>query len=89
MYRKKVDLNHSEIVHGLRKIGASVFSTHRVGSDFPDLVVGFRGQNYLIEVKSGKKKPTKSQELFHASWQGKIYVVHTLDEAISILTHEE
>lgn len=47
----KVDGNQAEIVRSLRHIGAVVQSLASVGGGCPDLLVGFRGQWYLIEVK--------------------------------------
>ncbi len=88
MYKKKVDLNQSEIVHGLRRYGASVFCAHKVGGDFPDLVVGYRNKNYLFEVKSGKSGLTQGQKDFHEAWGGSIHTVRNVDEAIAILTED-
>ncbi len=48
----KIDRNHVEIVAALRGVGASVQDLAAVGKGCPDLLVGYRGQNYVIEVKS-------------------------------------
>jgi len=46
----KRDVNEGDIVAGLRKVGATV---DRISEeDLPDLLVGFRGVNYLIEIKA-------------------------------------
>ena len=37
---KRTDSNQASIAQGLRALGLRVFSAHRVGSGFPDLVVG-------------------------------------------------
>ena len=86
----KIDANQPEIVKGLRQAGASVACCHAVGDGFTDLVVGFRGVNYLVEVKDGEKVPSKrkltpDQVKFHAAWTGQIGVAETLDEALEII----
>ena len=44
----KVDANQSDIVAGLRSIGATVQPLHAVGKGCPDLLIGYRGDNYAI-----------------------------------------
>lgn len=82
----RIDTNQPEIVQALRAIGASVAPTHMIGRGFPDIVVGFRGLNFLIEIKDGSKPPSKRQltpdeQEWHEAWQGKVVVVETVDEA--------
>ena len=81
--RKKTDKNQQEIMDALRKIGASVSSLHTVGCGIPDLLVGYRGKNYLIEVKADKGKLTPAQIEFHGAWRGEIHIVRTAEEAIN------
>lgn len=50
----RCDRNQPEIVSALRSIGASVLITSNQGGGFPDLVVGWRGHNYLLEVKESR-----------------------------------
>jgi len=88
---KKTDDNQSKIVKALRQIGASVFTTHSIGKGFPDIVVGYRSINYLIEIKDGSKPPsrrklTPDEEIFHRTWSGKVHVVNDENEAIKIIT---
>jgi hypothetical protein len=75
----------------LRKIGASVQSLAAVGQGCPDLVVGLRGSNWLIEVKDGSKVPsarqlTADQIAFRAAWHGQYAVVTSADQAIALVT---
>jgi len=87
----KRDVNEGEIVAGLRKVGASV---NRINEeDLPDLLVGFRGVNYLIEIKppsgprggvSGKVL-TPGQLRWARDWRGQIGMARTLDEALHII----
>jgi hypothetical protein len=43
----------------LRSAGATVQSLAGVGKGVPDLLVGFKGQTLLFEVKDGFKPPSK------------------------------
>ena len=86
----KVDRNQSEIVLALRKVGATVHPLHAVGFGCPDLLVGYRGQNLLMEVKDGELPPsarrlTPDQIGFHSLWRGQVAVVKSVDEAITAL----
>jgi hypothetical protein len=78
----KVDANHNEIVSALRDVGALVFSMAAVGCGFPDLCVGFRRRNYLLEVKGPNGKLNELQQVFHQRWQGQVAVVRTPEEAL-------
>lgn len=80
----RVDCNHLDICHALRQQGASVRSTATIGMGFPKAVVGFRGFNYLIQIKDGTKKweLTDDQEAFHSDWKGQIVIVDSIESAI-------
>jgi hypothetical protein len=88
---KRTDRNHAEIINALRKIpNLSVFSTHEVGKGFPDIVLGYKGVNYLIEIKDGNKPPsarklTDAELQFHCNWKGQIKIVNNLDEVLNLL----
>ena len=58
----RTDANQPQVVKALRDAGATVAITSMVGDGFPDLVVGFRGETLLIEVKDGSK-PKSEQAL--------------------------
>lgn len=81
------DVNHREIREAFRDAGASVFDTGDVGGGFPDLVVGWRGQTYLIEVKRPKGgKLTTKQVAFAAGWRGAPWIeVKSRAEALAVL----
>lgn len=86
----KIDANQREVVKALRAIGCTVAITSSLGDGFPDLVVGYRGRNYLIEVKDGNKPPsrrklTKDEKQFSESWKGQYAVVESIDEAIGLV----
>ena len=66
-YAARVDANQDQIVSALRAAGASVWI---IGLPV-DLLVGFRGHTFLMEVKDGsKKRLTKLQADFFQSWTG-------------------
>ncbi|MCL1888902.1 MAG: hypothetical protein FWF99_00155 [Desulfovibrionaceae bacterium] len=83
----KTDANQAEIIQALRRVGAEVLDLSRVGQGCPDLLVGFRGRNYLLEVKRPKAKGqragtlTPDQERFFSEWRGQVAIVRTVDDA--------
>ena len=86
----RVDANQSEIVEALRQIGATVQTLHQVGRGCPDLLVGFRGVNILLEVKDGSKPPsarklTPDEYSWHKDWRGQVAVVKSIEDAIDVL----
>ena len=87
----KVDANQAEIVAAFRRLGASVALLHRVGEGVPDLLVGCRGVDRLVEVKDGTLPPSArqlnpSQVAWHRDWRGcKPFVVTSVDDVIVLL----
>jgi Holliday junction resolvase len=87
----KVDENQREIVSALRSAGATVQLLHAVGQGCPDLLVGFRQKNLLIEVKDGLKPPsarklTVDQVEWHGGWKGQVCVVDSVESALLAIT---
>jgi len=83
----RVDANQISVVKALRSAGASVQSLASIGKGCPDLLVGFEGINYLLEVKDGKKPPserklTDDQVKWMDSWDGEVIVVNSPKEAL-------
>lgn len=86
----KTDRNQIAIVSALRELGASVAPLHQVGGGIPDILVGFEGRNFLVEIKDGSKprsaqKLTECQVRFHNNWLGQIAVVTSPEQAIALL----
>ena len=54
----RVDTNQPEIVEALRQVGAHVLHTYQLKNAF-DILVGFRGQLYIMEIKDGNKPPSR------------------------------
>lgn len=88
---KKIDGNHSEIVKGLRDLGATVQSLAALGKGAPDLLVGIQSRNLLFEVKNPDMPPshrrlTEAESAWHEMWRGQVHVIHNLSEAIEVIT---
>lgn len=87
----RTDKNHDEIVQALRKVGASVQSLAAVGAGVPDLLVGFQGQTFLVEIKDGQaapsaKKLNPAQMIWHHTWRGgPLAVVESVDQALKLI----
>jgi hypothetical protein len=86
----KIDKNQPELIHFLHKIGASVQRLQAIGDGCPDLLVGFGGRNFLVEVKDGSKPPsarllTKDQGAWRAAWSGQYAVVESKEDCLSVL----
>ena len=79
-YGTSRDANEPEIVEALRAVGASVLLIDDI-----DLIVGFRGVNYLLEVKTATGKLNKKQEKFFRGWVGQVNIVRTVDQALALI----
>lgn len=91
---KKIDKNQPMIVRDLRKMGCSVQSLAEIGKGVPDLLVGWKGKNFLFEVKDGMLPPsrqrlTPDEKVWHALWQesGQVHVIKTTEDAIKIMSN--
>lgn len=74
----------AEIVEVLRAAGCSV--TFLNGRDCPDLLVGIRGQNLLVENKTGKAKLRPGQERFRSTWRGApVVILRSVDDALALV----
>lgn len=74
-FRRNVDANQADIVEALRRVGALVQHLHTVGGGCPDLLVGYRGKLWLLEVKDGRKVASaralsESELAWHTRWAG-------------------
>lgn len=83
----KVDSNQKPIVQNLRDIFGEecVFDLSAVGQGCPDIMVGVRGVNLLMEIKTDKGKLTADQVIFHKSWPGQVVVIRTLQDALDAI----
>ncbi len=76
-YAKRRDANEPEIVKALRQIGASIKRLDDV-----DLLVGWRGKNFLLELKTENGKLEESQEFMVTNWRGQYDIVRSAEEAL-------
>ncbi len=75
-YKNKRDANEPDIVDAFRKMGCTVEHL-----DKPlDLLVGYQGRTYLVEVKAEKKDLNKTQEDWVKGWRGGFYLVRSIDD---------
>jgi len=89
-YSAKVDRNQSEIVAALRQAGATVQPLHSVGQGCPDLLVGYRGRNWLLEVKdwqaSNSDRELNARQIeWHGGWKGQVAKVETVGAALAVI----
>lgn len=82
-YAARVDKNQSEIVSALRAAGAYVWV---IGLPV-DLLVGYNGQTYLVEIKDGPKKAlTRLQQDFFGNWiGGSLHRIDSPDDALRMI----
>ena len=85
MLKKRTDFNQKYIVKDLRALGISVADLSGVGGGIPDLLIGWQGNNYLIEIKTLTGKLNNLQTEFFGSWKGNKYVCRSLNEIIEII----
>ena len=90
-FAARVDDNQKQIVSALRKVGATVQSLAAVGKGCPDLLVGYNGTTYLMEVKDPSKPKsdiqlTPDQRDWHSKWCGSsVAIVYGIEGAFKIL----
>lgn len=82
---RSTDANQADIISALRDVGASVRTLQMEASGLPDLLVGYRGRNYLVEVKTEEGTRTPDQIDFWETWQGQTAICRTIAEALAVL----
>lgn len=88
--KARVDANQSEVVAAFRAAGATVQHLHMVGGGCPDILIGYRGHNYLFEIKDGSKPPsrrklTEAEQEFVDMWNGQVDIVESPEDALEKL----
>lgn len=81
----RTDANQAKIVEAAREMGASVACTHMVKDGFPDLVVGWRGHNLVVECKMPGGRLTEDQIVWHENWHAPAHIVWSADSMIALL----
>ena len=89
--RARTDANQQAVIDALRQVGASVQSLAEIGNGCPDLLVGYNGHTFLLEIKDGTKpaseiKLTKHQIDWHGRWTGgSLGIVYGPEAALKII----
>jgi hypothetical protein len=76
---------HAAIVAALQAVGASVavLEPRPEQRGLPDLLVGFKSVNTLLEIKAKDGKLSLDQETWHGCWRGdKPWVVSCVEHAL-------
>ena len=79
--KNRRDNNEPEIVEALKEHDCSVERMDKPA----DLLVGYKGENYIIEVKSEDGKLTPSQKSFKKRHKGQYSVVRSVDDALAVV----
>lgn len=90
MRAKKVDDNQRELVKAFRDLGATVLILSSVGSGCPDLLIGYRNKNFLVEIKDGKKwksqtRLTIDEQEFFDTWNGQVVIIDSIDSLVDFM----
>jgi hypothetical protein len=90
--RSSKDHNHNEIAEVFTKHGAVVIDTSAIGDGFPDMMVLYRGEISMIEVKNpktqyGRKGLNQRQRaMVEEGWP--VEVLRTIDEAMAFMARK-
>lgn len=89
--RARTDSNQQAVIDALRQAGASVQSLAEIGNGCPDLLVGYNGRTFLMEIKDGNKPPsetklTVNQVEWHSRWfGGSLSIVYGPEGALKVI----
>ncbi len=82
----RIDANQPEIVQAMRDMGAEVTHMHQLGKGVADLLVSWRMQWFVFEVKAGPREQLTPDQI---EWIGKqraaVVVLTSPAEAIRFL----
>ena len=88
----KVDSNQPDIIKALRQVGARVQPIHAIGKGCPDLLVAYRDQWHVLELKDGAKVPSKQvltddEERWHDEFgqQAPVHICNSVESALRII----
>lgn len=81
----RIDATQPAIVDALERIGATVQSLAAVGNGCPDILVGFRGRNVAMEVKTSTGRMRPEQVKWLRAWRGEAHVVRSVEDALRAL----
>jgi hypothetical protein len=82
----RTDSNQSEIVEAMRDMGAVVTFMHQLGKGVADLLVSWRQQWFVMEVKaSPREKLTPDQIEWIGRQRAAVVIITSPDEAVRFL----
>lgn len=93
-YNRKVDANQSSVIEEVRQWpGVIVQDLHGIGNGVPDLLIGFRGVNFLVELKDGEKPKhqkqlTEPEKKWHSAWKGQVAICESAGDIFKLLTNQ-
>jgi len=80
------DANQPEILRVARQIpGLDYIDLTEVGDDCPDTLFGYKGVNYLAEIKTQKGRMRPGQERHHREWPGQTTVIRSPDDLLKLI----
>lgn len=92
MRGKRTDHNQTAVVKELRALGVFIQDLSQVGKGCPDLLCGFRGRWYVIELKNPKQVPSKRKQTEdEVRWKERLYgrapyvLAETTEEIMKVL----
>lgn len=80
-YAAKRDTTEPEIIMALEQMGFHVEQISAPG--LPDLLISRGGQWYVAECKTGKRRLTKAQHVFHGAARAPIPILRTVEQAVA------
>lgn len=82
---RAVDANQPEIVKAARSVGAFVIILSTLGHGVPDILVVFRGQYWLMELKVGKEGLTDDEKKFAASCPVPVHIIRSKEDLFILI----
>lgn len=88
MRANRRDSNHIEIRDAFRRLGFAVKDVADL-KNFCDLLISKNGLTWCVEIKDGKKPPSKrklteGEEIFRHNWQGSYAIVMSVSDVEEI-----
>lgn len=80
-YKNKRDANEPQVVDAFRALGCSV---HRLDQPV-DLLVGFRGRSYAVEVKQEGETLNEKQRAWRDEWRGDCWIVRSVEDVREVV----
>lgn len=90
-YARRKDANHDEIAEAFRRLGWQWIDTYQHAAyteGFPDGLVAKDGFIALVEVKGKRGRLTKAERAFHEGFQGKVWVIRSIDDVLRVTGEE-